>query len=158
MWGEYGEGMSKVYRVGAGARAINAVFRRLAARGRGAPYLHVLTVTGRTSGQERSVPVDVMTVDGVKYLVAPYGEVNWVRNLRAARKATLQRGSHVQSYDAAEVSPTDAILVIREYIRSVPVTKDYWNASADSTDDEVLEDARTHPVFQLRVSETARDT
>jgi hypothetical protein len=96
-----------------------------------------------------------MTMDTVKYLVAPSGEVNWVRNLRAAGKATLQRGSHVQQYDAVEVPPTDAIPVLREYIRLVPITKDYWNVNGDSTDDEVLGDARTHPAFQLKVSETA---
>lgn len=116
--------------------------------------MHVLTVTGRASGRERSVPVDVMKVGGVKYLVAPYGEVNWVRNLRVAGKATLQRGSHMQKYDAAEVPLADAIPVIRAYVQSVPITKSYWNVSANSTDDEVIKDARSHPVFQLKASET----
>jgi deazaflavin-dependent oxidoreductase (nitroreductase family) len=142
--------MPKVYRVGAGQRAVNVVFRQLAAWGRGNVYLHVLTVTGRTSGLDRSVPVDVMKLDGVKYLVAPYGEVNWVRNLRVARKATLRRGSRAQEYEATEVPPADAIRIIREYVRLVPITKNYWNVNADSTNDEVLEDARGHPVFELR--------
>lgn len=141
--------MSKVYRVGAGQRTVNVAFRRLAAWGRGPRYLHVLTVTGRKSGRERSVPVDVMDVDGSRYLVAPYGQVNWVRNLRAAKNATLRRGSELRAYDAVEVDPAHAIPVIREYVRSVPVTKAYWNVTADSDDDEMLEDARKHPVFEL---------
>lgn len=146
--------MSRIYRVGTGTRIINGIFRRLATWGRGAPYLHVLTVTGRTSGRERSVPIDVMDVNGVKYLVAPYGEVNWVRNLRAAGKATLQRGSHVHKYDAVEVPRTDAIPVIREYVRLVPITKDYWNVRANSADNEVLEDARTNPASRWNASAT----
>lgn len=132
-----------------GQRAINAVFRRLAEGGKGAPYLHVLTVTGRTSGRERSVPVDVMIVDGRRFLVAPYGQVNWVSNLRASKMATLRRGADVHSYDAVELEPAQSVGAVREYIRSVPVTKKYWNINEASTDDEVVEDARSHPVFSL---------
>lgn len=143
--------MTKVYRVGAGQRAANAIFRRLAMSGRGAPYLHVLTVTGRTSGRERSVPVDVMDVDGRHYLVAPYGPVNWVRNLRASATATLRRGAEVHTYDAIEMQPEQTVAVIRQYVRSVPVTKSYWNVNEDSTDDEVVTDAHDHPVFALSI-------
>lgn len=141
--------MSKKYRAGAGQRAANSVFRWLAERGKGAPYLHVLTVTGRTSGEERSVPIDVMDIDGERYLVSPYGQVNWVRNLRASTTATLRRGTDARVYDAVELKPEQSVAVIREYVRSVPVTKSYWNVDQDSTDEEVIHDARTHPVFAL---------
>ena len=90
-----------------------------------------------------------MDVEGERYLVAPYGEVNWVLNLRAAKKATLRRGVHERAYDAVELAPAESIAVIREYVRSVPVTKNYWNVNEDSTDEEVVEDARDHPVFKL---------
>lgn len=63
--------MSKKYEVGRGQRAVNVVFRRMARWGIGPHYLHVLSVTGRTSGIRRSVPVDVMDVAGQRYLVAP---------------------------------------------------------------------------------------
>lgn len=145
--GRYHVTMAKDYRAGAGQRAFNIIFRRLAKRDKGAPYLHVLTVTGRTSGREYSVPVDVMDVDGDRYLVAPYGEVNWVRNLRASKIATLRRGVHNREYDAVEVEPTQSVAAIREYVRLVPVTKAYWNVNEHSTDDEVIEDAHGHPVF-----------
>lgn len=141
--------MAKTYRVGRGQRAVNSIFRQLARRGRGPQYLHVLTVTGRTSGEPRSVPVDVMEVGGERYLVAPYGEVNWVRNLRVAGSATLQRGGRSRTYDAVELRPDAGVAVIRQYVGSVPVTRDYWDIDEHSTDDEVREDARGHPVFRL---------
>lgn len=148
--------MGKVYRAGVGQRLVNVVFRRLAAWGQGPKYLHILTVTGRTSGRERSVPIDVMDMNGLRYLVAPYGQVNWVRNLRSAGTASLRRGTEVHSYDAVEMDPSQAIPVIREYVRTVPVTRAYWNATADATDDDVLEDALKHPVFALTVHPGSR--
>lgn len=141
--------MAKTYRVGSSQRAVNAVFRRLASWGRGPRYLHTLTVTGRTTGRARSVPVDVMEIEGVPHLVAPYGEVNWVRNLRVAKTATLRRGSRVRTYDAVELDPDEAVPVIREYIRKVPITKSYWDVSEDAAHDDVREDAKHHPVFRL---------
>ncbi len=141
--------MARRYRVGRRQRAINAVFARLAMRELGPRYLHVLTVAGRSSGLPRSVPVDVMELRGVRYLVAPYGEVNWVRNLRAAGSATLRRGPRAIRYWALELTPSQAIPVIREYVRAVPVTRHYWAVDNDSSDDEVRRDAESHPVFRL---------
>lgn len=141
--------MAKSCRVGQGKRAINAVFKTLALLGLGAKYLHLLTVTGRTSGIQRSVPVDVMDVGGERYLVAPYGEVNWVGNLRVAKTATLRRGRQIHPYEAVEVAPDQAVPVIREYVRSVPVTKAYWDIDPHSSDEDVLKEAAGHPVFHL---------
>ena len=120
--------------MGRGERAANALFRGLALVGLGKSYLHILTVTGRTSGVARSVPVDVMVIGGERYLVAPYGEVNWVRNLRVAEKAELRRGRSTGTYDAVELDAAHAVPVIREYVRLVPVTKNYWDIDEDSSD------------------------
>lgn len=142
--------MAKTYHVGLGQRLINGLFRLLARRGLGKRYLHVLTVTGRTSGEPRSVPVDVMEVDGERYLVAPYGEVNWVRNLRVAKRATLQRAGRSHTYDAVELRFDAGVSVIRQYVSSVPVTRDYWDVDEHSTDEEVRQEAHRNPVFHLR--------
>ncbi len=143
--------------MGRGERAANVLFRGLALVGLGKRYLHILTVTGRTSGVARSVPVDVMDIGGERYLVAPYGEVNWVRNLRVAKMATLRRGRQVHLYEAVEIAPDQAVPVIREYVRSVPVTKAYWDIDAGSSDEDVLKESAGHPVFRLaprRVTDT----
>lgn len=141
--------MGKKYQVGRGQRAVNVVFRGMARWGMGPHYLHVLSVTGRTSGTQRSVPVDVMDLAGERYLVAPYGEVNWVRNLRVAQTAKLRRGRAMGTYDSVELDAARAVPVIREYVRSVPVTKEYWDIDDRSTDEEVRTEAQSHPVFRL---------
>jgi deazaflavin-dependent oxidoreductase (nitroreductase family) len=148
--------MVKTYRVGAAQRAVNAVYGRLTRWGLGSGLRHVLTVTGRRTGQPRSTPVDVMEVDGVRYLVAAYGEVNWVRNLRQTRKATLRRGRRVDEYDAAEVGTDEAVPVIRRYQREVPVTRAYWEFDEHADDDLVRSSAANHPVFRLTPTQRSR--
>jgi F420H(2)-dependent quinone reductase len=76
--------MARQYRVGAITRAINGVFRAMTAVGVGASYRRILTVRGRKTGESHSTPVDVMDRGGALWLVAPYGQVNRVKNARAA--------------------------------------------------------------------------
>jgi deazaflavin-dependent oxidoreductase (nitroreductase family) len=142
--------MAKEFRISAGKRLVNNLFRVLTEHGLGADFRQVLSVRGRKTGTLRSTPVDVMEVAGHRWLVAPYGEVNWVRNIRAADgQATLRRGRHVENLHAIEIRPDEAVPVIRTYIRSVPVTAKYWDVTGDSTDAEIAEDGANHPVFRL---------
>jgi deazaflavin-dependent oxidoreductase (nitroreductase family) len=148
--GAYGVDVAKQYRLNAGQRLVNVLFTRLTERGKGAAYRHILSVPGRKTGTLHSTPVDVMTVDGTRWLVAPYGQVNWVRNVRAARgEVTLRRGSTVENLSATEISGTDAVPAIRSYLRLVPVTRRYWDVSTSSTDTELAADAVNHPTFRL---------
>ncbi len=139
----------RTYRMGLGNRLANWWMTRLARRGRGAPYLHLLTVTGRSSGQPHTTPVDVMTLDGSMWLVAPYGEVNWVRNARAAGLVELSRGGETTQYRAEEVDAATAAPVIGTYIQQVPITKNWWSVGADATEQQLRTEADTHPVFRL---------
>lgn len=142
--------MAKTYKVTTGQRVANGLFRFLIRRGVGADYRHLLTVRGRTTGKLRSTPVDVMQHGDQRWLVAPYGTVNWVRNLRAADgQLTLRRGRHVEHLAAHELGAQDAVPVIRLYIRSVPVTHAYWDVTADSTDRAIAQDSVHHPVFRV---------
>ena len=79
--------MTKTYRITPITRVANGIFSVMTRRGRGANYRYILTVEGRKSGVAKSTPVDVMEVDGQRWLVAPYGEVNWVKNARALPSA-----------------------------------------------------------------------
>ena len=63
-----------------------------------------LTVPGRRTGRARTVPVIPVEVGGIRYLVSPYGESQWVRNLRAAGKATLARKGKVETFQASEIA------------------------------------------------------
>ncbi len=142
--------MAKEYKMNAGQRLANAVMRLMTEHGLGADYRHMLCVRGRATGVLRSTPVDVMEIDGISWLVAPYGEVNWVRNIRAAGgHATLSRGKRTVDLLAEEVTPADAVGVIRTYLRSVPVTRAYWDVTADATDAQIAADGVHHPVFRL---------
>jgi deazaflavin-dependent oxidoreductase (nitroreductase family) len=140
---------TRVYRSGPAHRSVDRLYTALTRLGLGASYRHLLTVIGRSSGLPRTTPVDVMEHDGTSWLVAPYGVVNWVKNLRGAGIAELRRGRTVRTFDAEEVSPELAAAVIRQYIARVPVTRAYWGVSPDATIDELRAEARTHPVFRL---------
>jgi deazaflavin-dependent oxidoreductase (nitroreductase family) len=143
------------YVVGPGRRIINRVYTALTRLGLGASCHHLLTVTGRRTGLARTTPVDVMMLDGTSHLVAPYGEVSWVHNVRAAGVVELSRGGRSHRYRATEVDLVDAVPVIRRYIAQVPVTRAWWAARADASQTDMLAEASTHPVFRLEPEHAA---
>jgi deazaflavin-dependent oxidoreductase (nitroreductase family) len=111
----------------------------------------VLYVRGRTSGQWRSNPVNVLTHDGRRYLVAPRGQTQWVRNLRAAGGGELRVGRRVEKFRATELADADKPGVLRAYLRrwkfEVGVFFDGVNANA--TEAKLLEIAPGYPVFLI---------
>ncbi len=141
--------MAKTYRRSFGTRLINALFRAMTSLGVGASYRHMLTVPGRTTGRLYSTPVDVITVDGERWLVAGYGPASWVRNVRAAGEATVSRGRHSQRFQVKEAGATDAVPVLRKYISEIRVTRPYFDATQDSPDEDVAAELPRHPVFRL---------
>lgn len=143
----------KTFKVTAITRLVDLAFAAATKAGRGAPYRYVLTVRGRRSGQDRSVPVDVMDVHGELHLVAPYGVVAWVHNVRAAREVTLSRGGRSTRYRPTAVHGPEAVPVIRQYIRTVPVTRPYWEVGEDASDEQILAVLDRHPVFRLMSQE-----
>lgn len=95
-----------------------------------------------------------MDVDGSRWLVAPYGVVSWVRDARDAGQVELTRGSRNETFGVAEVTGGEAVPVLREYIREVPVTSGYWDCRSDSTDAEIAAQLPAHPVFRLTALQT----
>jgi deazaflavin-dependent oxidoreductase (nitroreductase family) len=141
--------VARTYRLGIGSRLINRIFTVLTRLGLGASYRHILTVRGRKSGRVHSTPVDVMEVGEDRWLVAGYGVVNWVHNVRASGAATLSRGGESRAYRVVEATPDDAVPVLREYMRKVRVTASYFDATPDSSDEAVAAEVSRHPVFRL---------
>jgi hypothetical protein len=86
---------------------------------------------------------------GDLWLVAPYGQVNWVKNARAAGEVTLKRGRHTERFEVHEADPAEAIPVLRQYMEQVPVTRPYFDAEPDAPDDRIAAELPTHPVFRL---------
>src|SRR5713101_9190639 len=92
------------YRLGLGRRAANALVSILLRLGLGPARTYLLTVAGRQSGAPRTTPVTLVEEGGRRWLVAPYGEVAWVRNLRAAGKASLARGARTEAIVVREIN------------------------------------------------------
>jgi deazaflavin-dependent oxidoreductase (nitroreductase family) len=112
----------------------------------------VLEVRGRTSGKWRATPVNVLTYDGTRYLVAPRGVTQWVRNLRVSGEGRLRLGRRSESFHATEVADTDKVEILRAYLRrwKAEVGVFFDGVSAGSSDDEVRRIAPDHPVFVIR--------
>ena len=141
--------MTRTYRLSSGNRLVNAAFSTLTRLGLGRRERHILTVVGRKSGQPRSTPVDVISVDGERWLVAGYGVSSWVHNLRAAGAGTLSRGRRTEPIRAVELDLPSSVPILRRYLKAVRVVRPYFRAGIDSPDQDFLADAPQHPVFRV---------
>ena len=110
-----------------------------------------LRVKGRASGEWRTTPVNLLTLDATRYLVAPRGETQWVRNLRAAGSGELRVGKRVEGFRAHEVPDADKPPILRAYLKrwKAEVGVFFGGVGADSSDEDLLRIAPDHPVFVL---------
>ena len=141
--------MARTYRLGAGRRFVNRVVLRLLAIGVGPARTYVLITRGRQTGREHRTPVTLVEDAGRRWLVAPYGEVGWVRNARAARAVTLARGRRAETLGIVELGAAESAPVLRRYLREVPITRPYFQVTADSPLEAIAAEASRHPVFEL---------
>ena len=113
----------------------------------------VLEVRGRVSGEIRSTPVNLLTVGGRRYLVAPRGTTQWVRNVRASGSCDLRVGRRREHVDLVELDDADKPEILRAYLRrwKWEVGQFFDGVGPDSTDAELLAAAPRHPVFRVVV-------
>lgn len=133
-------------------RVMNPVVTGLARLGLGLRGAHELRVRGRRSGDWRTVPVNPLTVDGTTYLVAPRGNTEWVRNLRAAGGCELRLGRRTIAYTASEIAdPTVAAPLLQDYLRrwKAEVGRYFDGLTSESTLEEFAAAAPSYPVFAL---------
>jgi hypothetical protein len=112
----------------------------------------VLEHRGRTTGKLHHVPVNLLTIEGKQYLVAPRGETQWVRNVRhAGGHMVLILGRRRQLCTAREIPAHDAIPVLRIYLRRWKFETGMFfdGVTPDSSDEEWATVAANHPVFEL---------
>ena len=114
----------------------------------------VLRVRGRTSGEWRSAPVNLLTYEGGKYLVAPRGLTQWVRNLRVAGGGELLLGSKTEPFKAVEISDAEKIPILRAYLKrwKAEVGVFFSGVSADSPEESLRRIAPEHPVFRIEAA------
>ncbi|HVC77329.1 MAG TPA: nitroreductase/quinone reductase family protein [Candidatus Micrarchaeaceae archaeon] len=111
----------------------------------------VLRVKGRTSGEWRTAPVNLLTYEGKQYLVAPRGQTQWVRNIRVSGTGELLLGSKVQPFRAVEVGDDEKIPILKAYLKrwKAEVGVFFRGVSADSPDADLRRIAPDHPVFRV---------
>ncbi len=130
-----------------GWRAGNALVSALARLGIGP--IELLHTDGRRTGRRHTVPVVPVEHAGSRWLVAPYGPVAWVHNVRAAGTATLQRGRWRRAYTVREAAPEVAGPVLRRYAQVAARARRCFATSLDSPDERWAAEAAGHPVFEL---------
>ncbi|HUB35518.1 MAG TPA: nitroreductase family deazaflavin-dependent oxidoreductase [Solirubrobacteraceae bacterium] len=111
----------------------------------------VLEVRGRTSGQPRRTPVNLLEFEGDRYLVAPRGETQWARNLRASGEGRLLVGKRSEIFTATELVDEQKPPVLRAYLKrwAFEVGVFFDGVGADASEQELLAAAPKHPVFRL---------
>lgn len=111
----------------------------------------ILEVKGRKSGEWRSVPVNLLGLDGIDYLVAPRGETQWVRNIRVAGGGRLRVGSRVSEFEVEEVIDAQKPEILRPYLErwKWEVGQFFEGVGPDASEDELADIAPNHPVFRV---------
>jgi deazaflavin-dependent oxidoreductase (nitroreductase family) len=130
---------------------LNATIRLGLRWGVGPRHTYLLTVRGRRTGRPYSTPVTLVEGTG-RYLVAPYGEVGWVRNARVAGRVTLTRGRMSQEVALEPLTATASGPVLKEYARTVRVARPYFAASHSDPQASFAAEAERHPVFRLQTA------
>jgi deazaflavin-dependent oxidoreductase (nitroreductase family) len=113
----------------------------------------LVTIRGRKSGLPRTTPVAIIEVSGRRWIWAPWGDVHWVRNLRAAGRATITVSRRTEEVRATELDPTQRVGFFRDILgphaRGIPLGV-WFVRIADGVDlDHPLEAAEGRVVFEL---------
>jgi deazaflavin-dependent oxidoreductase (nitroreductase family) len=111
----------------------------------------VLEVPGRKSGEPRRTPVNLLSHDGQRYLVAPRGHTQWVRNLRVSGSGRLLVGRRAEAFSAVEVADAEKSPILRAYLKrwKWEVGQFFGGVGPDSDESELLRIAPDHPVFRV---------
>jgi deazaflavin-dependent oxidoreductase (nitroreductase family) len=114
----------------------------------------ILEVRGRKTGTPRRTPVNLLSLDDARYLVAPRGHTQWVRNLRAAGQGDLMVGRRREGFKATEVANADKEPILRAYLRrwKWEVGQFFGGVGPDSPVDDLIRIAPDHPVFRIETT------
>jgi deazaflavin-dependent oxidoreductase (nitroreductase family) len=139
--------MPKVYRLTVPRRLVNALVTPLVRLGLGPRHTYLLAVPGRRTGRVYRTPVTLVEHDSGRWLVAPYGERSWVKNARAAGWVELRCGRRRERVHVDEVPAGERAPILRDYLRQVPFTRDFFDAGPDAPVEAFAAEADRHPVF-----------
>ena len=111
----------------------------------------VLAVQGRKSGEWRTTPVNLLTRDGERYLVAPRGQAQWVRNIRVSGGGELRLGRKAETFTVTELPDAEKVPVLRLYLErwGWEVGRFFEGVTKHATDEELVGIAPGFPVFRI---------
>jgi len=139
---------------------LNRAVGTLVRLGIGLPHMRLLEVRGRKSGTLYAVPVDLLVEQDRRYLVAPRGYTQWVRNAEAADDITLRRGARVERYRLRALSDAEKPPILKAYLdRFRREVQRYFPVPAGSAVERFGPLAPRYPVYELLPAATgSRDT
>jgi deazaflavin-dependent oxidoreductase (nitroreductase family) len=134
--------------------AVEKVFNRsfgfLVSLGLGPSHVYLLQVRGRKSGKLFSTPVDLVELQGKRYLVAPRGRTQWVRNAEAAGEIRLKKGSTRQQFRLRPIADADKPQILKAYLDSFKrEVQRYFPIPAGSPPEQFVAIAGSYPAFEL---------
>jgi deazaflavin-dependent oxidoreductase (nitroreductase family) len=111
----------------------------------------VLEVPGRKSGEPRRTPVNLMTFEGQRYLVAPRGHTQWVRNLRVSESGRLLLGRRAESFSSVELPDSEKVPLLRAYLKKWKweTGQFFGGVGPNAPEEELRRIAPDHPVFRI---------
>jgi deazaflavin-dependent oxidoreductase (nitroreductase family) len=129
----------------------NGTVRALTRAGVSVAGSRELRVRGRKSGEWRSTPVNLLTIDGERYLVAPRGTTQWVRNIRVSGTGELHHGRRTEQFRAEELPDNAKVPVLRGYLRkwAWEVGQFFEGVDKNATDEDLARIAPDFPVFRV---------
>ena len=132
------------------AHVVNPLLKGIHRLGISVQGSQTLAVRGRKSGEMRANPVNPFELDGKTYLLAPRGNTQWVRNMRAAGQGELRRGRKVRQFHATEVPDSEKLPLMRLYMDKWSwEVKGFLGIDADASDEEIERILPDHPAFVL---------
>jgi len=151
--------MRQPFHMTGGLRVVSTIITTLLRLGLPVGPSALLSVAGRTSGKIYTIPISLVENSGMRFLVAAFGEVNWVRNLRAAGKAQLTRRRCTESIEVVELEAKEAAPILKQFLREsqrVSFIKPYFHVTPHSSLSDFEREALHHAVFRI-VSTNARE-
>lgn len=131
-------------------RIFNRAFGFLVGLGLGFGHNYLLEVRGRKSGKLFSTPVDLLDRNGKRYLVAPRGRTQWVRNAEAAGEITLRKGSTRQKFSLRPLTDSEKPAILKAYLDSFKSeVQRYFPIAAGSPVEAFFEIVPSYPAFEL---------
>jgi len=134
----------------AGERVFNRIFGFLVGLGLGFSYNYLLQVRGRKSGKIYSTPIDLLELSGKRFLVAPRGHTQWVRNAEAAGEVTLKKGSKRERFGLRALSDAEKPEILKAYLDQFRrEVQTYFPVPAGSPADAFRDLLQSYPAFEL---------